>query len=478
MSAARLRRGDGETAGPAAGQPGRVGAGDSGGVTAGDSSRVGAGERGGASSYWCARAWLPGGVAENVRIDIAEGVIVAVTPGAEPGGAILPGMVLPGFANAHSHAFHRALRGRTHDDRGSFWTWRERMYAVAERLEPDSYYRLARAVYAEMVLAGYTSVAEFHYLHHPGRDLRYADPNEFSHALVAAAADAGIRLTLLDVCYLAGGFGQPTAGVQRRFDDGDADAWADRVESFQPAGDLVVVGAAVHSVRAVPAEQLPAVVHAAAGRPLHIHLSEQPRENEECLATYGCTPTELLASAGAWTPHTVAVHATHLTPADIKTLAPSWVCLCPSTEADLADGIGPARRLADAGVRLCLGSDGQTVIDPWYETRALELHERLASGRRGRFDIGELFSAATAHAASGWTGLGGLAPGQGADLVCVDPASPRTAGADSAGILYAATAADVTDVMVAGRWIVRDRTHRTIDNVAHALATEIGALWQ
>ncbi|GAB0107892.1 formimidoylglutamate deiminase [Nocardia sp. JMUB6875] len=430
------------------------------------------------STYWCPRAWLPGGVAEGVRIDIAEGVITSVVAGEKPCGTMLAGLVVPGFANGHSHAFHRALRGRTHGDRGSFWTWRERMYAVARRLEPDSYYRLARAVYAEMVLAGYTSVAEFHYLHHPGRGQRYADPNEFSHALVAAAVDAGIRLTLLDVCYLAGGFGEPTAGVQQRFDDGDAEAWARRVESFDPAGELVITGAAIHSVRAVPAEQIPVVVRAAAGRPLHVHLSEQPLENEECLAVHGCTPTQLLSAAGALTPRTAAVHATHLTPGDIAELSGCWACLCPSTEADLGDGIGPARALADAGVRLALGSDGQSVIDPWFETRALEFHERLASGRRGCFEVGELLTAATAHAASGWSNLGAIAPGRDADLVCVDTGSFRTAGASDAGILFAATASDVTDVMIAGRWVVRDRTHRTVTDVPAALATEIGALWQ
>ncbi|MCM6776322.1 formimidoylglutamate deiminase [Nocardia sp. CDC159] len=428
-------------------------------------------------TYWCRAAWLPDGVAEGVRIDVEDGLIGAVAVGEKPSGNLLSGIVVPGFANTHSHAFHRALRGRTTDDRGSFWTWRERMYAVAHRLEPDSYYRLARAVYAEMVAAGYTSVAEFHYLHHPARGGRYDAPNAFSYALVAAAADAGIRLTLLDTCYVAGGFGKPVEGVQRRFDDGDAEAWAVRFESFRPVGDLVRIGAAIHSVRAVPAEQIPTVVRAAADRPLHVHLSEQPRENEECRAATGRTPTELLAAAGALTPNTVAVHATHLTDGDITALSGCWACLCPSTEADLADGIGPARRLADAGTRLCLGSDGQTIIDPWFEVRALELHERLASGHRGRFDVTELLRAGTAHAASGWPEVGALAPGRAADLVHVGTGSVRTAGAGGPGILYAATAADVADVMVAGRWVVRDGVHQTVPDVARELDREIGALW-
>ncbi|MFI5777556.1 formimidoylglutamate deiminase [Nocardia sp. NPDC051570] len=429
------------------------------------------------STYWCRRAWLPDGVAENVRIDLDGTVIRSVRADEKPSGTILSGMVVPGFANAHSHAFHRALRGRTTDDRGSFWTWRERMYAVAGKLEPESYYRLARAVYAEMVLAGYTSVAEFHYLHHPARAGRYDAANAFSYALVAAASDAGIRLTLLDTCYVAGGFGKPTEGVQRRFDDGDAEAWAVRFGSFRPVGDLVRVGAAIHSVRAVPAEQIPIVVEAVGDRPLHVHLSEQPRENEECRNHTGHTPTELLSAAGALTPNTVAVHATHLTDGDIAALSGCWACLCPSTEADLADGIGPARRLAEAGARLCLGSDGQTIIDPWFEARALELHERLGSGQRGRFDVAELLRAGTAHAASGWSEVGALAPGQGADLVHITTESVRTAGASGPGMLYAATASDVSDVMVAGRWVVRDGAHETVPDVARVLDREIGALW-
>ncbi|RDI68987.1 formimidoylglutamate deiminase [Nocardia pseudobrasiliensis] len=429
------------------------------------------------NTYWCRRAWLPDGVAEGVRIDIDGTTIRSVSTGEKPSGTIFSGMVVPGFANAHSHAFHRALRGRTTDDRGSFWTWRERMYTVAQRLEPESYYRLARAVYAEMVLAGYTSVAEFHYLHHPARGGRYDAPNPFSYALVAAAADAGIRLTLLDTCYVAGGFGKPTEGVQRRFDDGDAEAWAARFAAFRPVGELVRVGAAIHSVRAVPADQIPIVVGAVGDRPLHVHLSEQPRENEECRAHTGRTPTELLSAAGALTPNTVAVHATHLADADIGALSGGWACLCPSTEADLADGIGPARRLAEAGTRLCLGSDGQSIVDPWFEMRALELHERLASGQRGRFDVGELLRAGTGHAASGWPEVGALAAGQQADLVHVGTESVRTAGAAGPGIIYAATASDVSDVMVAGRWVVREGVHETVPDAARVLEREIEALW-
>lgn len=428
------------------------------------------------TTYWCAYAWLPEGVARDVRIDVETTTLAAVTPDSPRAGTVLNGLVLPGFANGHSHAFHRALRGRTHHDRGTFWTWRERMYALADRLDPDSYYRLARGVFAEMTLAGYTSVGEFHYLHHAPGGRRYADPNAMGHALARAAADAGIRLTLLDTCYLAGGFDRDLDERQRRFADADAEAWAVRVDGFEPGG-LTRVGAAVHSVRAVPAGQLP--VLADRPGPLHVHLSEQRAENDDCLAHYGRTPTEVLAEAGVLGPRTVAVHGTHLSEDDIGTLAETGtrVCFCPTTERDLGDGIGPARALADAGVSLCLGSDSQAVVDPFEEARALELDERLAAESRGRFTMAELLTAATDHDALGW-GEPALMPGAPADLVVVDLASVRTAGSEPEAVLLAAGPADVTDVLVDGRWVVRDRVHQLIERPAAVLAKEIEALWR
>ncbi len=244
-------------------------------------------------TYFAPYAWLGGAVVRDVRIEIEDGRFTAVTPGAAPTGILLPGLVLPGLANAHSHVFHRALRGRTHGDRGSFWTWRERMYAVAARLDPDTYLALARAAYAEMALAGVTCVGEFHYLHHPPDGGRYADPNAMSEALIQAAADAGVRLTLLDAGYLAGGLTGnghlDLDATQRRFSDGDADGWATRVGGLVERPG-VRIGAAVHSVRAVPAAALSTVVSVATGRPLHVHLSEQPAENDACRASYGRTP--------------------------------------------------------------------------------------------------------------------------------------------------------------------------------------------
>jgi formiminoglutamate deiminase len=417
--------------------------------------------------YWAPYALLPSGLTADVTVEIAGGRFTAVTPGTAPGGADrLPGVLLPGFANVHSHAFHRALRGRTHGAGGTFWTWRDRMYAVAAQLDPDRYLALARAAYAEMALAGVTAVGEFHYLHHGPGGRPYADPNAMAEALRQAAADAGVRLTLLDTCYLAGGLDagghRPLAGVQLRFGDGTAQAWAERVAALRPSAGMRV-GAAVHSVRAVPRDEV-AVVAAARPGPLHAHLSEQPAENEACLARYGCTPTQLLDSCGALGPRTTVVHATHLTAGDIATLGRSGTtaCPCPTTERDLADGIGPARALADAGVALALGSDQHAVVDLLEEARALEMHERLASGQRGRFAPGELLAALANHAAIGWD-AGRIEPGARADLVAVALDSPRTAGSAPDQVVLAATAADVRTVLVDGEVVVRAGQHRLGD---------------
>ena len=432
------------------------------------------------TAYWCERAWLPGGIARAVRIDVEDGRISAVTPNSPQVGSILSGLTMPGFANGHSHAFHRALRGRTHHERGTFWTWRERMYALAARLDPDAYYRLARGVYAEMVLGGYTSVGEFHYLHHAPGGKPYAEPNAMGEALRQAAVDAGIRLTLLDTCYLAGGIGAEPDEVQKRFSDGTAEGWAQRVADLSET-DGFRVGGAIHSVRAVPGDQLTDVDGGVAPeRPLHVHLSEQRAENEQCLAAYGLTPTELLYSRGVLGERLTAVHATHLTRLDIERLgaARARACFCPTTERDLGDGIGPALGLQDAGVRLCVGSDSNAVVDAFEETRALELDDRLASEERGRFSAEELLAVGTEHAAVGWPEVGELAAGLGADFVTVGLGSVRTAGIEPSGVLFAASGADVRHVVVAGREVVRDGVHQLIESPETVLAKEIEALWQ
>ncbi len=428
-------------------------------------------------------AALAGGLAREVAIEVAGGRITAVLPDSapDPGAVRLPGLTLPGFANAHSHAFHRALRGRTQSGRGTFWTWREQMYTLAARLDPDAYHRLARAVFAEMVLAGISCVGEFHYLHHGPDGTPYTEPNAMGEALLHAAQEAGIRITLLDTLYLASTVdGAALAGVQRRFGDTSVADWAAR--AFQlPAGDHARIGMAAHSVRAVPATALGELAELAGDRPLHVHLSEQRAENVACHARYGCSPTELLHSAGLLGEQTTAVHATHLSDVDRALLGDTGthVCFCPTTERDLADGIGPARDLVDAGSPLCLGSDSHAVLDMFEEARAVELNERLRTEHRGHFSTTELLSAATVsgHRALGWSDAGTIAPGQRADLVTVRLDGVRTAGAQPlAAAVFAATAADVAHVVIDGRVVVRDARHTSID-VAAELRESIGALW-
>ncbi len=425
-------------------------------------------------------AQLPSGLARDVLVEADGGRFTAVTTGARASDATrLPGLLLPGFANCHSHAFHRALRGRTHDGGGTFWTWRDRMYALAARVDPDSYLALARATYAEMALAAVSAVGEFHYLHHGPGGVPYADPNAMAEALRTAAADAGIRLTLLDACYLrAGVHGEPLSPVQQRFGDGDADRWAQRIAALRPSGAMKV-GVAIHSVRAVPARALPVVVQAAAGRPLHVHVSEQPAENVDCLARYGRTPTGLLRDNGVLGAATTAVHATHLTGDDIAGLGASGttVCLCPTTERDLADGIGPARALSDAGSRISLGSDQHAVIDLLEEARAVEAHERLARQQRGRFSPAELHRMLSAQSSIGWADGGRIEPGARADLVAVRLDTVRTAGADPAQALLAATAADVHTVVVDGVTVVSGGQHR-LGDVGRLLTEAVEPLWR
>ncbi|MGH2918786.1 MAG: formimidoylglutamate deiminase, partial [Solirubrobacteraceae bacterium] len=346
------------------------------------------------TALWCELAWLGGDEpAAGVRVEIDGGRIASVTAGAEPGDAErLAGLTIPGLANAHSHAFQRAMRGRAQAP-GSFWTWREQMYALAETIDPDAYLPLARATFAEMTLAGMTLVGEFHYLHHEPGGASYTDPNEMGRAVLAAAADAGIRIVLLDACYLRCG--------SARFRDPSAEAWAERVAQLDGAG------AAIHSVRAVDPEGARVVGEWALqrGAPLHAHVSEQPAENEYAREAYGLTPTALLHDAGALTERFTAIHATHVTDGDIALLgaAGAAVCLCPTTERDLADGIGPARRIRESGSLLVLGSDSQAVIDLFEEARAVELDERLNNGVRGNHAPGDLLRAATA---SGYESLG------------------------------------------------------------------------
>jgi formiminoglutamate deiminase len=402
----------------------------------------------------------------GVVIEAVDGVLTDVRVGPPPPGAVrLTGLVLPGLVNAHSHAFHRALRGRAGGT--DFWHWRDGMYALVDRLDPSTYLALAAACFAEMTEAGITTVHEFHYLHQPGG---------MDDAIVEAAAAVGVRLVLLDTCYLRAGFDDaPLSLVQQRFSDGDVERWAARASAVAARYPDVTVGAAVHSVRAVDGRSMAAVAQWTAERdvPLHFHLSEQPAENEACLAATGRTPAALVAEAGMLGPRSTAVHATHLTDDDVRLLGTSGttVCLCPTTERDLADGVGPAARLAEAGSPLTLGSDSQAVIDLFEEARAVELDERLVTGRRGAHSAESLLTAAV--------GGNRLAVGERADFVLLSLDSVRLAGFSpeqaAAHVVFAAAAADVREVVVGGQVVVTGGRHVAIETAA-ALQAAINAV--
>jgi formiminoglutamate deiminase len=422
---------------------------------------------------WAPYAWLgdesPG---RDVLIEIEEGRITSVAPESRPDGAErLEGLVIPGLANSHSHAFQRALRGRTQRSTGSFWTWRRQMYELASRLDPDSVLALTRATFAEMALAGITLVGEFHYVHHALGGTPYDDPNAMGAAVMQAASEAGVRVTLLDACYLDGGI-EPDP-IQQRFFDPDVEAWIERVYQLAPAGPRVRVGAAIHSIRAVQPEAAAEVARWAAERelPLHAHVSEQLAENAASREVYGATPTALLHYEGALSDRFTAVHATHVNEEDISLLgdARAYCCLCPTTERDLADGIGRARRLRAAGCGLTIGTDSNAIIEPLEEARAIELDERLATGVRGGHSAIDLLGAAAGagYASLGWPEGGAIREGALGDLTCVALDGVRLAGTAAEDLIdalvFAGAAGDVREVIVGGEFVVRGGVHLALD---------------
>ena len=406
----------------------------------------------------CAQLVRPGSIIGNVRIEAdAAGRIASLRPNVAPTtGDLRLGTVFPGFANAHSHAFHRLLRGTTHADGGDFWQWRDSMYHLAGLLDPALMFLVARAVFAEMLVSGYTAVGEFHYLHHRVNGSPYLPAHAMERAIADAAREVGIRLVLLDACYLDGAIERPLSSEQKRFGDATAAHWLARWRALRPVieDEGVTLGAAIHSVRAVSPSAMAEIRDAlGADTPLHIHVSEQPKENSDCVAEYGETPIGVLATLGMLSSRLSIIHATHLTDADRADISASGctVVMCPTTEADLGDGIGPAFDLAARGTPLAIGSDQNAVIDPLLELRSLEAGERLASGRRGRFAPAALLAAGTA---AGYASLGIsrsiLANGDPCDLVELNPASRRTVGSAPAQLLLSASASDVQRVIVGG----------------------------
>ncbi len=404
------------------------------------------------SGRWHAeQAWL-GHRAENVLIEVEAGRITSIEEGTPlPTDAVsLKGWTIPGLANVHSHAFQRLLRGEIESGGGDFWEWRAQMYRFTE-WDPADYFKHARYVFREMLEAGITAVGEFHYLHSHG--------NQLGEALIRAAREEGIRITLIDACYLRGGLdGRPLEAEQLTFSDGDADRWARRVDNLNDAPG-VRIAAGIHSVRAVDAESMRIVATYARERrmPLHLHLAEQLSEVEECLAIEGCTPTELLDREGILGPDLTAVHAIHVSERDIALLGENQVsiCACPTTERDLGDRIGPLLALSDAGCALSAGSDSNAVIDILEEARALELDERRATGQRVLHQPEDLLRAATADGmrALGWD-AGELRPGMLADFITLDQPRSLWRELNPSYLVYAFSGRDVTNVVVGGETII------------------------
>lgn len=437
---------------------------------------------------FASRALLPDGWARDVTLVVDDsGHFESVAAGTSGDGAdVAPGPVVPAMPNLHSHAFQRALAGRTgrasgeHDD--SFWTWRQAMYAFLDRIDADAFEAIAAQAYVEMAKAGYTTVAEFHYVHHDPAGKPYQDPAELAWRICAAADSAGLGLTLLPAFYAHGGFGgAPTTASQRRFIHSTL-TFSRLLERLVggAAARGIVVGVAPHSLRAVTAEELGQVVRLVPpGAPLHIHAAEQTREVDECFAWSRMRPIEWLLTQANIDERWCIVHATHMTEREVAGLAKSGAVagLAPTTEADLGDGTFPAEAFIAAGGHIGVGSDSNTIIDPFAELRQLEWSQRMRHRRRNvlaaspETPVGAALWARCAHDGARAMGrkTGALAPGLRADLVVLDPSDPALAekGADDVldAAIFGPARHAVRDVMSGGAWIVLDGRHAREDEI-------------
>lgn len=388
--------------------------------------------------------------------------------------------LLPGLANAHSHTFQRLFRGRAEgraQGGDTFWTWREQMYRAAGFVSPEDLYDVARATFLEMLGAGITVVGEFHYLHNDPSGRPYSDPNTLARQVIRAAESVGIRICLLRTAYLRAGFQREPHPGQRRFYE-DADAYLRNLEALLDSitgMPLISVGASPHSIRAVPLTVFREIAAFAKEKRLvlHTHISEQPAENEACLAEYRQTPTSLLAENGILTPYTTLVHAIHMTATEFKQVAAvgSTICSCPTTERNLGDGIFPAEVAARLGIPVAFGTDSQAQIDILEDARQSEYHLRLRQRERGILDqfqdveiAARLFDSASGcgYRALGIEG-GSLAAGEPADFFTVDLDDLAILGVDQASlaaqIVFALGPSAIRDVAVAGRLVIEDGRH-------------------
>ncbi len=384
---------------------------------------------------------------------------------------------LPGLATAHSHAFQRALRGRTHRRSGdleSFWSWRGLMYHLVERLDPETIYGLSRFAYTELAMSGVTAVGEFHYVHHTPDGTAYIDRLELADAVIRAARDCGVRITLIRTAYLRGGYRQELAPAQRRFFDPCVETVLEDVEALSERysdDPGVEVALAAHSIRAVPIEGVLELASFARERemPFHMHVAEQRRELEECRAEYQLSPMELLAEKGVLGERFVAVHATHLSAGEIAAVGNTrtTVCLCRTTERDLGDGLPAVEELALAGARFCVGVDSHCGPDAFEELRAVELDERSRTERRVVAMSGaELLEIGTRE---GYRAIGMSAEWQH-DEVRLDATQACLAGTRSVveteladHVVFAATSRAVDRVTVAGESLVESGRHRSYE---------------
>jgi formimidoylglutamate deiminase len=432
--------------------------------------------------YLADLAWVDGAVRERVALDIDDaGVLTSVTPGTDAGQRIA-GLVVPGIANLHCHAFQRAMAGLAErsgygsDGPGGddFWQWRDVMYRFLAAITPEDAQAIAAQLYAECLLYGYTSVAEFHYLHNAPDGAPYADRAEMALRIVAAAEHAGIGLTLLPVLYCRGGFGGvPPGAGQRRFIL-DTETYG---RLCGEVAEYAAVGVAPHSLRAVtPAELQAALVIAdtlGAATPVHIHVAEQVREVEDCLVWSGMRPVTWLLAYARVDSRWCLVHATHMTGEECAALAASGAVagLCQTTEANLGDGLFPLLPYLAAGGRFGIGTDSNVSTSPVEELRWLDYVRRLESRRRGL--TGPLLDRATAGGAQALgRAAGAIAAGRLADLVVLDPDHPALVGRRGTALidswLFAGNANPVRHVMVAGRWVVQHGGHVRGDEIAAA----------
>lgn len=415
--------------------------------------------------------------------------------------------LLPGLINAHSHAFQRVIRGRTEyrtaNEKVSFWTWREMMYSAALRLTPEDVYDASRMAFLEMALSGITSVGEFHYLHHAPDGSAYDDPNLMAKEVVRAANDVGLRIALLRVAYARSGYETETNPQQIRFIENDPAAYLKNLEQLEKdlgemdgARRMVWTGVAPHSVRAVPLDYLKEVIGVANNKqlPVHMHVAEQPAEVSACIAEYGRSPVALLATEGLLSERFTGVHVIHVTPKAIRMLADAraMVCACPTTERNLGDGIVPASRFFNQGVRVSLGTDSHVEIDLLEDARELEYHERLQKTERVVLALAEdkgqsslaarLFDCATINGAESINAPGGnLEPGRPADFFTVDLDDPSIAGASPddllSAIVFSLSRTAIRDVVVAGKRIVEDGRHAQQEDIVERFMALQKKLW-